>query len=83
MTLSQNHYYDADAPLLNVLKPSEVKKRVASIHVQADNDAHDKEELAMNHRMVTAVNTNLNNDADVNNLAGGAIHFGQEVSSMP
>ena len=43
--------------------------------VQADNDAGDKEELAMNHRMVTAVNSNLNHDADVKNLAGGAIPF--------
>ena len=35
----------------------------------------DKEELAMNRGMVTAVNSNLNNNADVKNLAGGEIPF--------
>ena len=29
------------------------QRPAASIHVQADNDVCDKEELAMNHRMVT------------------------------
>ena len=43
----------------------------ASIHIQSDNDALDKEELAMNHRiwMVTAVNSN--HDDAGNTLGGG------------
>ena len=50
----------------------------ASIHVQADNETRDKEALAMNHRIVTAVNSNLNNDAG--NTLGGEKCQIKEVS---
>ena len=60
------------------------QRPAASIHVQADNDVCDKEELAMRiiewSPRVAAVNSNLNNDAG-NTLGGEKCPKFKEVSS--